>query len=113
MKTQGYNTTEECDPPPGISDTLILGYTDRTQGVFQDKILELKKLKISGLGFEKKEERWTKIVRYYRFDFDSAEEKKKFEDFQYFCSQYQTHGKNQVRFIQKDLTWFLEFRPMP
>ena len=113
MDLIGYKTTGVCDLPSGISDTLIYGYTDRAERIFYVKKLHLTKLKISGIGFEKKEESWTKKIMYYRFDFESNEEKIQFEDFQFFCEQYQTHGKNQVHFIQKDSTWFLEFRPMP
>ncbi len=113
MHNVGFNKTEDCKLPHGISDTLIYGYTDRSEGLFYDKKLRLKTLKISGIGFEKKENSWTKKIIYYRFNFQNEEEKTKFEGFQFYCEQYQTHGKNQVKFFQKDSVWFLEFLPMP
>ncbi len=113
MTTIGYKQFANCKLPNGISDTLILGYTDRTKKYFYNKELKLKTLRITGIRFDKKEKSWKQIQYFYRFDFDNKKEEKKFLKFQKLCLNYQKHNKNFAEFFMRDTIWHLSFKPMP
>ncbi len=98
----------------GIWNTSMLGYTDRKNGVYHEKSVEFKELEIKGYEFkEVSDELFKKVLLIYSFEFNSSEEEKKFEKFQKYILNYQTHSKNDVEFYQKNGKWFLRFEPMP
>lgn len=114
VESEGYKYIGECTPPYGIRDTLILGYTNRTNGIFHAKNLSPKELKIKGYEFEKvSDKKWKSKLMIYQFEFGTKEEVEKFEKFQVFLINYQSHYKNKVEFFQHDSIWFLRFEPMP
>jgi len=113
IESEGYNYIGEAETPSGICDTVMLGHSDRVNGVFFNKTERFKTLKIKGYQFEKEAETgYTKTVMIYRFNFSDLDEQKRFERFQKFINNDQSHSKNKVKFYQKDATWFLRFEPM-
>jgi len=80
---EGYRFTGECETPPGLRDTLLIGYTDRTKGIFHKKELKLKHLKIKGFEFEKaSNDIWKSKLMLYEFNFSNDEELHRFIEFQ-------------------------------
>lgn len=116
IEDQGFQFIGACKPPSGISDTLLVGYTDRhpKTGIFYLKELRPKGLTIQGLEFEAEENNnFTKVQMIYLLDFKDKAEKQQFKEFQTFVSNYQTHYKNSIDFYQIDSTWVIHFTPMP
>ncbi len=114
IESEGYKYIGECATPSGIWDTLILGYTNRTNGIFHMKELRPKDLKIKGYEFEEvSNEKWKSKLMIYKFEFNNKIEVNKFEEFQDFMLNYQRHSKNKVKLFQEDSKWFLRFEPMP
>ena len=104
---------DEWELPLGINDTIILGYTDRTKGIYYRKELKLESLEIKGIFLRKEDSKWKENLYLYRFEFSSENEERLFEKFQSLCLNYQGHGKNQVEFFKKGIHWYLSFAPMP
>lgn len=114
IETEGYTYIGETTPPNGISDTVMYGYTDRENGIFHQKTLSFRTLKISGFKFEKSpNQTYKQPLMIYRFEFEDATEKKAFEDFQKYILNYQRHTKNTAEFYDQDGEWMLRFGPMP
>ena len=116
IESEGYTYTGECETPYGIDDTLLLGYTDRdrTTGIFHGRELRPKYLSIKGYAFEEvSNDEWKSTLMIYEFDFNDRNELRKFEAFQDFLINYQSHSKNTANFVKEGSKWFLRFKPMP
>jgi hypothetical protein len=114
MKEEGFDYIGPAPSQNGIWDTLLIGYSDRENGIFHNKSERFETLEINGYEFEKTaNERFKKSVLIFSFTFNDAAEKVKFENFQKYMINYQQHSKNQVEFYEKNETWFLRFGLMP
>jgi hypothetical protein len=114
IENDGFKYIGPAQTRNGIWDTLMLGYTDRENGVYHNKSERFEKLKIEGYEFEEvSDELYKTVLLIYCFEFNDSEEKKKFEKFQKYILNYQRHSKNKVEFYQKNEKWFLRFEPMP
>ena len=114
IESKGYKYLGDADPPSGISDTMLSGYTDRVDNIYYNRTEKFKSLNINGFKFEESADvKDKKILLIYQFDFKEKKEKERFEKFQNFILNYQRHSKNNTEFFQKDTTWYLRFEPMP
>ena len=114
IENDGFKYIGLAELQNGIWDTLMLGYTDRVNGVYHNKSERFKELKIKGYEFEEvSDELYKSVLLIYCFEFNDSEEKKKFEKFQKYSLNYQRHSKNEVTFYMKNEKWYLRFEPMP
>jgi hypothetical protein len=114
VENDGFKYIGPAQTQNGIWDTLMLGYTDRENGVYHNTSERFEKLKIRGYEFEEvSDELYKSVLLIYCFEFDDSEEEKKFEKFQKYILNYQRHSKNQVEFYQKNEKWILRLEPMP
>ena len=109
-----YTYIGSAQLPNGIWDTLLLGYSDRENGIYHNKSEAFETLKITGYEFEEsRDELFKQRLLIFSFEFNKLEEKRKFEEFQKYILNYQRHSKNQVEFYKQNEKWFLRFEPMP
>lgn len=108
-----YAFAGEANLPNGMSPSLIAGYTDRVNGIYHLKELNVASLQIISLKFQKEDTNWTRQVYFYQFLFDDKKEEAQFENFQKLILNYQQHSKNQVAFFKRNSFWYLKFIPMP
>lgn len=114
IESDGFKYIGPAQIQNGICDTLMLGYTDRENGVYHNKSERFEEFKIIGYEFEEvSDELYKTVLLIYSFEFNDSEEEKKFENFQKYILNYQRHSKNQVEFYQQNGKWYLRFEPMP
>lgn len=112
IENEGYTYIGETKTPSGIWDTLMLGYTERQNGIYHNKTERFKKLRIKGYEFKASSDKLFKLM-IYQFEFEDLKEKERFERFQGYILNYQIHSKNNAAFYEKEGDWFLRFEPMP
>ena len=114
VEGEGFRYIGPAPVQNGIWDTVLLGYTDRGNGVYHNRSERFEHLRIDGYEFEELgDELYKRRLMIFCFAFDDSEEKRRFEELQPYLLNYQRHSKNQVEFHQNNGEWLLRFEPMP